>query len=93
MIWHELERRTEALIIVQDYGMMFPVPLLGRLRYGRYGCMYEYYLSAGIPKAGNNNNCEAADMLQPKAGRYFQPQAKACRLCELRRYILYCVCR
>jgi len=55
--------------------------------------MYEYYLSAGIPKAGNNNNCEAADMLQPKAGRYFQPQAKACRLCELRRYILYCVCR
>jgi len=27
-----------------------------------------YYLSAGNPKAGNNNNCESADMLQPKAG-------------------------
>ncbi len=58
---------TEALRIVRDYGMTFPVPLLGRLRYGR---------------------CESADMLQPKAGRYFQPQAKACRLCKLRRYIL-----
>lgn len=34
MIWHELERRTEALIIVWDYGMTFSVPLLGRLRYG-----------------------------------------------------------
>ncbi len=50
MIWHELERRTEALTIVRDYGMTFPVPLLGRLRYGRYGCTLCTTSQLGIPR-------------------------------------------
>ncbi len=53
MIWHEPERRTEALIIVPDYGMTFPVPLLGRLRYGRYGCTLHTVCTTsqlGIPR-------------------------------------------
>ncbi len=96
MIWHELERRTEALIIVRDYGMTFPVPLLGRLRYGRYGCtVFRTTSQLGIPRLEIITIANLQTCCSLRQGGTFSLKQKpaGCVNCVGTYCIVYVVCR